>query len=481
MKAGTKPAGLLLVLMLCLLLAGCKPSAESPVPSQTPQPSAEPTQQATATPQPSPLPTPQQAGTVRVLIAGIELEDHIDQQTGREREGLVNMVSRLFTKNGHEDIRVELASLSFSGMEDALRTALTEKTADLVIFSGLHTGAYYADGLLRGIDDLLEQDKSFDPYSLYIDGLFDTSRVMDYAQTTHVALPLTASQNYIMQDAVLFTQWGEELLPEAPTPQQILDKARAMTGPNPVTGAPNYGLYFDPNDPNGATLIALLSYYHAQSGSGSMADPSDMQMLINTPEFKRALSWMNEAVLYMPPGIADGTAISKKMQTDNDVAIYLDANGVSEMVRYLASLEGTWISRDRPVMNMGRNGAGFINFDVIAMARGVKDEQAAWEVMKFFSGGLAQQWLYEQYGYAPTVADQEFLLPVDDYARINAQVLEVSRPDARFDPQNAFFREHILPYVSGYVTDRARGAARNVDTDLARLQQKAQDWIASFK
>lgn len=484
MLSKLKRTGLLIAAVLFLILVGCK-ATPSQVPSattaQTPVPSTDAT--ASPAPQPSaqPLSSPDQARTVRVLISGIQLEDHIDQSTGREREGLANMVKRLFNEKGHQDINVEFISLPFNGIRQARREALENKTADVVLLNGLDTGALYAEGLLGSIDELLEVDKDFDPYSTYITGLFNSLRLTDYTGDVHVALPMSANQSYTMQDAVLFAQWGEELLPEAPTPQQILDKAKAMTGLNPVTGVQNYGLYFDPEDQNGATLIALLSYYHAQSGSGTMAEPSAMELAINTPEFKRALEWMNEAVMYMSPGIVDGMAGGNKMQTDNDTAIYLDSNGTAEMVRYLATLEGTWVSRNRPVMNMGRSGAGFANFDVLAMARGVKDEQAAWEVMKFLSGYEVQKWMYEQYGLAPTVFEQDFLLPVDDYALTSTKVLEASRPDARFDPQNPFFKEQILPYVSGYIKDRAAGTPRNINTDLAQLQQKAEDWRATFK
>ena len=45
-------------------------------------------------------------------------------------------------------------------------------------------------------------------------------------------------------DSKLFADWGVEPLSAQPTVEEITEKAKAMTGKNPVTGEDNYGYWY---------------------------------------------------------------------------------------------------------------------------------------------------------------------------------------------------------------------------------------------
>lgn len=422
------------------------------------------------------VPAPQRT-RVRVMWMGYPAEDHIDEATGREREGYLSMTQRLFTSQGHSDIEIEFIEAS---AEDA-GAALREGQADILLADGVQVPVYAQQGLLRPIDDLVAAEADFIPRKSYLPGLYDSLRNMNYSKTEHFGLPFTAREHIIVQDSVLFAQWGEKLLLQMPSPEQVLEKAKAMTGINPVTGVQNYGLFFDPAEEGAATLISLLSYYQAQGGRGSMAQPGEIEWAIDTPAFRSALAWVDEAVKYAPPGIVDNQGGGAKAQSGNQVGMYLNTNGTAEMNLFYGTREGTWITRDRPVMNMGKNGAAWVNLDTFVMAKDVQNVDAAWEVMKFLSGYDMQKWAYEQYGATPTLADADFILKVDDYTSTARKILEVSPISPLMDISNPFFAEQIVPFFKDYVADRAAGVARDVDKDLAALQTKAEEWSAGFK
>lgn len=479
MKKMRRILTMMLAVILVMLLAGCGPSAPSAGQGSA-VPAAGDTKP-TAGGDTQPAGGKELSGKVRVIWVGFQEEDNLDAATGREREGYTTMTKRLFTDQGHENIEVEILNIPWEGCWAKQRTSMMSKEVDILYTGGAYAPIYYKEGHLRAIDDLVAADTGFNPKELYLPGLYDGARCMDFNSTVHVGLPFVAGQRYIIQDSKLFKDWGQELLPEVPTPELVLEKAKAMTGINPVTGEENYGLFFNPTELNGSTLVALLSYYGANGGEGNMSDPGAIKWALNTPEFKKVLAWLDEAVKYAPPGVSTNQGAEMKAQEGNNVAIFLNNNGATELAHYRTSNDATWVERDVPTMNMGKNGGGWITYDPYVMAKDAQNVDAAWELMKFFTGYEVQKWAYDQYGNTPTIANQDFLLDVDHYAKTNAKVIAASKIDPIFDEQNEFFNSEIVPFYAGYVADRANGTARNVDADLAALQKKAEDWSAVQK
>lgn len=187
------------------------------------------------------------SGTVRVMLAGFQLEDGIDPVTMVEYEGLNSFWDRTFSKM-YPNIEVEFTAVPWNNAQQKQQVELVAGNVD-VLYTGSYAIQFYDQGLLREIDDLLAKDTEYDPSAIFPEGVFNSSYSMVSADGKHFGLPAVMGQRYTVFDTQLFDDWGVEYLSERPTPEEIIEKAAKMTGINPRTGEQNYGIWFDTTFP----------------------------------------------------------------------------------------------------------------------------------------------------------------------------------------------------------------------------------------
>src|SRR5690606_15548344 len=194
-------------------------------------------------------------GTVRVSLAGWQLEDGIDPITGIDNVGFDTFVKEEFEPR-FPNIKLEVYQVPWENAQAKQTAMLQSGDVDLIYSGGAFASQWMQQGLLRSIDDLLANDSSFSG-DIYLKGIWENSySTVAFDGNTRFGLAAILGKRVTIYDKKIFEDWGVEPLSENPTPEEILDKAKQMTGKNPVTGEDNYGLWWSGNALNASTFVA---------------------------------------------------------------------------------------------------------------------------------------------------------------------------------------------------------------------------------
>ena len=414
------------------------------------------------------------SGTVRVLLAGFELEDGIDPVTMAEYKGLKTFWDETFTPK-YPNIKVEFTSVPWNNAQQKQQAELAAGNVD-VLYTGSYVNQFYEQGLLRDIDDLLAKDTAYDPLKIFPNGIFKTSYSMVSADGKQFGLPAVMGQRYTIMDTKLFDDWGVEYLSEKPTTEEIIEKAAKMTGKNPKTGEQNYGIWFDTTFPTDVFTFASWAYaFNADGGTGHPAKPGEIKWNLNGKEMYNLFDSYGRMVKSAIPGFVTGNGKEKLGQENNDVAIFLDWQGSNIVKAYLDSKDDSMIKRFKPVMNVGPDGEGWVACDPIVMSAKTKDVDAAWEVMKHLAGQERQEYSYKNFRWTPALASTNCIDDFDIYTKV---ALEVAK-NAKYtlvDEANPFYCSEITPVVTKYHSDVIAGKDVPIQPILDTLQKKAEEW-----
>ncbi|MGN8644800.1 ABC transporter substrate-binding protein [Gracilibacillus sp. HCP3S3_G5_1] len=416
-------------------------------------------------------------GTVRVALAGFQLEDGIDPITAVENKGMQTFIDEQF-KPRYPNIDIELTQLPWENAQAGQTAMLQSGDVDVLYTGGAFATQWYQQGLLRELDDLIEGDEDFDP-NIYLSGIWENSYSVRSADgTSQFGIPAILGRRVTVYDKELFDQWGIEYLSENPTPEEILEKAAQMTGENPETGEMNYGLYLDGKSLNLSTFVALTHYYGATGGEGTLDDPKNIEWDLNSPEMVKVFEWLEEAAQYPPSDFLNAQGIENFGLETNNIAIALDNDGSTIMGEVRANENVELIERFDPVLNLGQEGEGWVAVDPYVMAENAQNVEASWEVLKFMTGYEAQKHNYEEYTNTPTLSDPDFVSEHDVYMAKAAEIAEVSI-STLMDEANPFVGSELAPAVNGFLSQAHNGETPDIQAYLDDLQGRAERWSAN--
>lgn len=418
------------------------------------------------------------SGKVRVIVAGGQLENGVDPISGKKTMGLKQFFDQEFSKK-YPNIKIELSVAPWENADAKMRSLLISKDID-VLASGGFEHKYYAAGLLRSIDDLLAKDPAFKPANLYISGLWENSVFNKTLDGVRFGLPTTLGQRMVIYDKKLFDDWGVPYLSERPTPEEILEKAKKMTGKNPKTGEMNYGLYFAGNNLAGSLFTTLTFAFDAPGFQGDLKDHKNINWQLDTPNMAKVMNWLGEAAKLAHPAFVNNKG-NENFGTDKNVnAINLEMNGAKIISDYKGSGKKDMIQRFVPTLNLGPKGEGWVANDSITMAKEPQNLEAAWEVMKFMGGYDYQKYNYEMFGNAPTLKNPDFLNPDDVYLQKALKIAEVGHTSLH-DSVGEYFSSELNPAVNGFISSAATGKTPDVAAFLKQQQDKAKNWSSLLK
>lgn len=413
-------------------------------------------------------------GTVRVALAGFQLEDGIDPITGSENKGVETFIAEQFQPR-YPNITVELTQVPWENAQAKQSAMLSSGDADVLYTGGAFATQWFQQGLLMSLDEFIENDEDFDP-SIYLEGVWEGSYSTKSAdKSTHFGIPAILGRRVTVYDKTLFDQWGVEYLSDNPTPEEVLEKAAQMTGENPETGEMNYGLWFDGKSLNLSTFVALTHAYGATGGEGTLDDPKNIEWNLNSPEMVQVMEWLAEAAQYPPSDFLNANGAENFGLETNDIGIRLDGSGAQTMAEVRAGGDEALIDRFGTVLNLGPDGDGWVAVDPYVMAANTEHPEAAWEVMKFMTGYEAQKHNYEEYTNTPTLADADFVSEDDIYMSKAAEIAEVTE-STLMDEANPFFGSEMVPAVNGFVSEAHNGETPNIQDFLDNLQERAINW-----
>uniref|UniRef100_A0A8R1ELB2 Uncharacterized protein n=1 Tax=Caenorhabditis japonica TaxID=281687 RepID=A0A8R1ELB2_CAEJA len=173
-------------------------------------------------------------GTVRVALAGWQLENGIDALTGNPTIGLNEYLDKTFKKM-YPNIKLEVYQIPWENVKAKQTAMLLSGDADVLYTGGAFASQWYQEGLLRDLDDLIEKDTSFDP-NIYLEGIMNNSYSTKSPDgSKQFGIPVALGRRMTIYDKKLFEDWGVDTLTAQPGPEEILDKAKKMTGKNPKT------------------------------------------------------------------------------------------------------------------------------------------------------------------------------------------------------------------------------------------------------
>lgn len=413
-------------------------------------------------------------GKVRFSTAGWQLENGIDPITGVSTIGFEEFLEKEFYPR-YPNIELEVYQEPWENAQAKQSAMLQSGDVDLIYTGGAFASQWMQQGLIMGINELIENDDDFDP-SIYLQGIWESSySTVAFDGETRFGLPAVLGKRVTIYDKQMFEEWGVEPLSDNPTPEEILEKAAQMTGENPVTGERNYGLWFNGNNLNASTFVALTHAYGAEGAVGSLDDLKNIEWKINTPEMVKVMEWLKEAAQYNPIEFLNAQGAENFGLESNDIAIALDTTGGATMGEYAANENKDLLDRFESVLNLGPNGEGWVAMDPIIMAKDAQDVEAAWEVMKFLAGYERQKWDYENFKSTPTLVDPDFVDTEDKYVKTALEIADIS-PSVLMDEANPFFSSEMVPAINGFISNAANDKAPDIEKFLDDLQKRAERW-----
>ncbi|MCZ8511675.1 extracellular solute-binding protein [Paenibacillus filicis] len=419
------------------------------------------------------------AGTVRVALAGWTLDNGIDAQTGAESVGLNQFLKETFNKM-YPNIKLEIYQIPWENAKAKQYAMLLSKDVDLLYTGGAYAAQWYQQGLLRDIDDLIKADSGFDP-KIYLDGVWNNSYSTKSLDKTHqFGIPAVLGRRMTIYDKKLFDDWGVKPLSSKATPDEIMNAAKKMTGKNPKTGEQNYGVYWSGNSLNGSTIVGLTLAFGAKGAEGSLSDMKHIKWQLNSPEMVKVVEWLKEMAPLAPPGFVNAQGAESFGIAKNSIAIGLDQTGGTTMSDFRVNKNKDIIDRFVPAMNIGPKGESWVAVDPFIMAKDVKDEKAAWEVMKFLAGPETQKHNYKYFAYTPTLKNPDFITAEDKFVKEALKIADVAHSEL-MDEANPFFLSDIVPAINGYASQAAQGNAPDAKTFLDDLQKRAEAWSNNLK
>lgn len=425
-------------------------------------------------------------GSVNIQLIEYNLDADVDTATNKEREGYGAFFKREFEEK-NPGVKCTLEEIPWDNSQQKGQVSLSTGEVDLAN-TGAYASQYWYGGILRQIDDLLEKDTEFKPLDLYANGVWNNSfSIQTYEKDARFGLPAVMGQMYTVYDSQIFEDFGVDPLPEKPTPDDIINAAKATTGVNPRTGQNNYGLHFLANRSTDVFAFVALTYYTgANGGEGSIGKPGEIKWDLNNDKMKKAFEYIGEYAKYTNPGFLQNTGaenfgkvVDLEEGVENTIAIVLDSGTGSIWARYLrdGKSDTTELDRFKAVYNVGPNGIGWVAVDPIVMSKKVDDKNldAAWAVMKFLTNKETQEYNFNEIRNVPTLKDSSFIDEQYEGIKIAMDIADNCKYTL-IDEANPFFVSNIVPAVQQYMSNVIEGQNPDVSAILSQLQSQAEAW-----
>jgi ABC-type glycerol-3-phosphate transport system substrate-binding protein len=418
----------------------------------------------------TPTPAPP-SGDVTVLLIGKPDQDGIDPVTGAAIPG-VDKLKAMFEK-AYPTINLKIINIPW-GSGATNYTAKTEamiQAQEACVYHMPGAFQYGQRGYLVNLDTFIKNDPTFK--NVWPGDYLAQWRGWGPGNPDNQwGLPYTGGNRVVHYDSVLFKQWGVDPLSLHPTLDEIAQKAKKMTGKNPVTGEQNYGCWYQGKYMSWRFQVIA----HAFGANWGQVNP-DGTWTINwdTPEYLKALQWLVDMSKYAPPGALAADAMPEGFLTDkNVVAIIPEGETGYYLQPFVAN--PSLAERFRTVYNIqGPDGKGGLFIaDPLAMAASCPNKEAAWVVMKWLSQSPeSQKYNFDSGGNLPVISSAADAIPaigklIDADPILNQNAYAERRyPWASSQPRWSL-QSAIEAALAGTMTPKQA---------LQKANQETQDWL----
>lgn len=321
------------------------------------------------------------------LIGDFMIEDTTDKISGKTNLG-VHVLKKEFEGN-NPGINVEFIPMSWDDYTQKTQAMIMANECDVYQVPAIANIA--SQGLLEPLKPYIEKDK-FDT-SVYFDGQIEGWMAMGPEDTELqiYGLPFIGDTRYIEYDKKIFDEWKVPYLSESPTPEEIFEAAKKMTGKNPVTGKENYGIYYKGGDV-ADTVMNLCEAFGGTWGSGVRW--KELQYNFDSPEMIKALKFMIELNKYAPPGSISGQGGELWGTPDNNIAINLRSTpGNAQTIASLGLTDR--YAASYLFVNPETGTGGMFAGSPFGIGRSSSNKEEAWEFLKFSATESFQKYMWE--------------------------------------------------------------------------------------
>ncbi|WP_066189774.1 extracellular solute-binding protein [Gracilibacillus timonensis] len=402
------------------------------------------------------------------LIGDFDMEDSTDPITGNTAEGL-HVVKDEF-ESQHPGATVEFVTMPWEGYTEKTQAMITSGEADVYQMPGI--ADFAPQDVLEPLQSYMDEDEEFDE-SVFIDNQMAGWEVIgpDSDELETYGLPFLGDARFIAYDKQLFDEWGVEYLSDYPTMEEVMEKAKQMTGENPETGEQNYGIWFRGDWSSAFTLVNLAEGQNGRWGTGFAWD--EIEFEFDSPEMTEGLEWLLEMQEYAPEGLTSNQGNEKWLTPENDIAIMLNqgpgdlimpshAQGLDERIGIAQEFKN-----DEGV-------GGLFAGSPITIAKNSENKELAWEWLKFATSEFMQQYVFENVNAMPTIKAATEWDSYEEVQHLMDPTMEaLSAPMTPRYPWGSSQPRFILTSE----VEAAMTGSRSAEEALEKAQQESTDWL----
>lgn len=342
---------------------------------------------------------PEFSGKLTVLTYAWVDEDGFDPSTLAEVKGYGPYLQEF--RDLYPNIELDLQNTDSA--------SLITKTAAMLATGELDVAyVQYVPEYAENLDPWIERDK---------DQLTDLACGMHqlytgWGETTTISLPLKAKVYAMYFDKKIFDEWGVEYLNSPTTWDEIAEKAKQMTGINPVTGQQNYGftsmLGGDPQDLF-TNYLSRVTWDHIPFEITGEKLTDLKYNFTEDPAWKDAVEWYKDMVPCMAPGCFEYVGYERMGSEENDMAIMQISwtDGILKQAKAGGTVMVPGQENRLGFVDMPRNPDGKFQMYLgtglgPGMANNSKNKDAAWEFLKWMcTSAQFSEYLWDSIGYIP--------------------------------------------------------------------------------
>ncbi|MCB9992805.1 MAG: extracellular solute-binding protein [Hyphomicrobiaceae bacterium] len=345
---------------------------------------------------------------VSVLMIGYPDQDSTDAVTGVVSPGIGHLEEAFEAANPGIDLQIINIPWGEGATGYAPKTEAMIQGNEACLYEMPGAAAFARRGALVDLSKLIEADSSF--VNLWGPAL-TTLRIWgpDNPQGLYF-IPNNTGERVIHWDATLFDHYGVEPLSKNPTLDEIAEKAKLLTGTDPVTGEQTYGYYYQGK----YAVWQFLSIAHAMGANwGSVGADGKMTIEWNTPTYLKALEWFVDMAKYAPEGALASDGMPQGFLSDDNVVAIIPEGEQGYFIQPLIANPDLQ-ARYRSSFNLrGPDGVGGVStISPLAMAASCENKDAAWTALKWLAGSAdAERYYFESNGRIPTSSAGAEALP----------------------------------------------------------------------
>lgn len=333
---------------------------------------------------------PELKGKIRIGFVGLNDQTAPDPLTGEMVYGADELKKRL--KLDYPNIDFEVVTYPFKDHQAKAKALVESRQIDVSVESD--SKFMWNQGLSEDLTSYEEKDKEWSK-DLYLSPTLLTGplEVDQNGNTVNNALPIAVDGSGIYYDKKIFADFGVEPISDNPTWDEVLDKAKKLTGKNPKTGEQTYGVYTRiPSDQAGYAVSIIANTFGADMGKMGYKEYLN-QVTLNSPAMAKAAEYFKSLMPYAPQGIFQGQGAEKWSTPKNNIAMYINLPAIQlQKFKSMKMLDRYDVS----MIPKGPQGTGgFLGGVRVQMVKNTQDKELAWEIVKWMSVGNGQRFLWE--------------------------------------------------------------------------------------